>query len=366
MKAGFLNGKLSTKQVILNADSIFHSLRWLNGVVVCPYCGEVHKIYQAKDGSFNYKCGKCKNRFSDRTKTLLHNSKLSTEIWMQAVYEVFTDNFISSVKLAVKLHINQKSAWLLLVKLRFGLTQDDYLLNGMIAQDEMYVGGSLSNMHYRRKLDLLRSNHYILPNERKYDKTAIFALNSQLKTPVFGLNDGKNIILQATPNPIKKQYIQGIVKKHVAGDSITVSDESQLYNDWKEATGLDLFTNNHHNNQYQTKEGYTSNRIENTFSWFKRGFGGTITHCKYVQLYLNEFVYRYNTRTLSHEDRFKVAVQSTIGKTVTYKQIRENDYLKHYRLVKKGGFSEEQLQEMASRYGSLFGSIEQNHKKYTK
>lgn len=364
MKAGFLDGKLSVKEVIINAETIFHNVRWLNGVVYCPYCGEVHKIYQT--GNYSYKCGKCNHRFTDRTKTLLHGSKLSTETWMLAIYEVFTDNFISSPKLAIKLHINQKSAWLLLAKIRFGLQQNDYLLNGIIAQDEMYVGGSLSNYHYERKLRLLRENKYILPNERKYGKTEIYALNSVLKQPVFGLNDGKQIVLYATPNPIKSDYIHKIVKQHI-GEGITVSDESSLYNDWKEITGLDLFTNNHHNNQYITKEGYTSNRIENTFSWFKRGFGGNITHCKYIQLYLNEFVFRYNTRNLSHADRFKSALSHTIGKTITYREIKGYNSLKEFKKAKKKkGLTEEQIEDTLSRYGSLFGCIEQNHKKYTK
>lgn len=362
MKAGFLDGKLSVKQVITNADTIFHNVRWLNGVVVCPYCGEVHKIYQAKDGSYSYKCGKCNHKFTDRTKTLLHGSKLPTETWILGVYEVFTNNFISSVRLAIKLHINQKSAWLMLAKIRFGLVQDDYILNGIIAQDEMYVGGCLTNYHYERKLRLLRENHYILPNERKYDKTAIYALNSTLKQPVFGLNDGKQIVLYNTPNPIKKQYLHAIVKQHVE-EGITISDESKLYNDWKEKTGLDLFTNNHHNNQYITKEGYTSNRIENTFSWFKRGFGGNLTHCKYTQLYLNEFVYRYNTRELNHTERFYAALKHTIGTTITYKQIKGYNYLSKFRKVKKNQLTLEEIKEILET--GIVREITQNHKVYT-
>lgn len=147
MKAGFLNGKLSTKQVILEAKNIFHNARWFNGIVVCPYCGEVHKIYQAKDGSYSYKCGKCNKKFSDRTKTLLHGSKLSTETWMQGIYEVFTDNFITSTQLAIKLHINQKSAWLMLAKIRYGLLQDDYLLGNYIAVSTTMLLYSHTNIH---------------------------------------------------------------------------------------------------------------------------------------------------------------------------------------------------------------------------
>lgn len=77
------------------------------------------------------------------------------------------------------------------------------------------------------------------------------------------------------------------------------------------------------NNQYVTTNGLTSNAIENQFSWFKRGFGGTITHCRYIQLYLNEYAFRYNTRNMSTVRRFEKAVEGTIGRCVTYQQIRD-------------------------------------------
>lgn len=324
MKRGYLDGKLSTKQVILNAEQIFHQARWSTGVVYCPYCGEVHKIYTCKNG---YKCGKCNHKFTDRTKTLLHGSKLPTDVWMQAIYEVFTDNFIPSTQLAIKLHINQKSAWLLLTKLRYGLLQKDYTLRGIIAQDEMYLGGSLSNMHYNRRLNLIQQyglNYNYKPTNdkaliQKRKLRAIFQLNDKLKQPVFGMNDGNNIVLYATPNPIKQKYIMKIIGKHVktTDDNLFVCDESNLYGSISNKE-----VNNHHDNQYKTKSGYTSNPIENTFSWYKRGFNN-ITHCKYHQLYLNEYVFRKNTRDLSHSERFTEALKHTIGKTITYKKIRE-------------------------------------------
>ena len=146
--------RLTTREVIENAERIFHEIRWNYGIVVCPYCDSIHiKQY---DG-YKYKCNSCKNRFSDKTNTLMHGSKLSVKVWMQAIYEITVDNFISSTVLATKLGINQKSAWLLQTKLRYSMDMDKYILNGVIAQDEMYVGGCLSNYHYKRKLDLLRS-----------------------------------------------------------------------------------------------------------------------------------------------------------------------------------------------------------------
>lgn len=323
MKSGFLFGKLSTREVILQAEEIFHNSRWITGVVYCPYCGEVHKIYQKRDGSYSYKCGKCGRRFTDRTKTLLHGSKLSTSIWMQGIYEMFTDNFIPSTQLAIKLHINQKSAWLMLSKIRMGLLQNDYILKGVIAVDEMYLGGSISNMHYGRKQALIEK-YGLNYNYKETDKPnvllkrkhkAIFTLNKKIKQPVIGLNDGERIVLYTTPNPINCKHIKRIFSKHITGDYKLITDESTLYNIFNHES------NNHKKNQYVTESGYTSNPVENTFSWYKRGFSN-LTHCVYHQLYLNEFTFRKNTRLLSHTERFREVLRHTIGKTITYNDIR--------------------------------------------
>lgn len=318
---------LSSREIIKNGAKIFHKIRWKYDIVVCPYCGSIHiKEY---DG-YRYKCNSCKNRFSDRTNTLMHGSKLSVGIWLYGLYEMFSNNFISSVSLSKKLGINQKSAWLLQTKLRYAMQQEDIKLTGVIAQDEMYVGGCLSNFHYRRKLELLRKNRLIHEEDTRYNKQAIFTLNSMIKAPVFGMCDDNHVILYNTPNPIKKEYIRKIYKRHCGKGNIVVSDESKLYEDWEKVTGSKIYTNNHHNNQYITANGLTSNAIENKFSWFKRGFSGTITHCTYTQLYLNEFCFRYNTRNMGTEDRFKKVVETTIGTHVTYKQIKQYNPLEGF------------------------------------
>lgn len=355
--------KLSTAEVIKNADEIFHKLRWHLGIVVCPYCGSIHiKEYEG----YKYKCNDCKNRFTDKTNTLMHGSKLPVAIWLQAIYEMSVDNFTSSVTLATKLGINQKSAWLLQTKLRYSMNQDRTLLEGIVAQDEMYVGGSLSNYHYSRKWDLLRKGNYVTSEDKRYTKDALFTLNSELKQPVFGMNDGKNIVLIALPNNKKKRYLHQLNKKHVVEGSVTVSDESSLYYGWEKATGCKLYTNNHHNNQYKTEEGFTSNRIENTFSWYKRGFGGRITHCKYHQFYLNEFAYRYNNRHLTTEELFNDMIGTTIGTHITYKQIREYKPFSQFDIPKRkhtGELSIETIKRMLE-YGGV-EQIEQDGRIYT-
>ena len=325
--------KLSVLKVTRDAENIFHRYRWALGIVVCPYCGSIHVTQIGNE--YKYKCNSCKNRFNDKTRTLLHGSKLSVQVWMLGLYEILSTNYISSIELATKLGINQKSAWLMLSKLRYALDESDIVLcdsttkgsgndsEDWISMDEAYLGGCLTNYHYSRKLRLLKERHFSTDfsiedakkrGQRLYEKSDIYALNSSLKAPVFGMTDKGKAVLYATPNPIRKEYIREIYKGHVKGECLAVSDESRLYDGWTKEIGSPLVTNNHHNNHYITHSEtlhaqVSSNRIENRFSWLKRGFGSRITHCKYHQLYLNEWCFRFNTRDMSTEDRLGRAIE---------------------------------------------------------
>lgn len=351
----------SVFSITRDAENIFHKYRWaqrdnegkLNTnevIVVCPYCGSTHITQIGNE--YKYKCNSCKNRFNDKTKTLLHGSKLSVQVWMLGLYEILSTNYISSIELATKLGINQKSAWLMLSKLRYALDESDIVLcdgedkdsgesetvKDWISMDEAYLGGCLTNYHYSRKLRLLKERHFITDfsiedakkrGKRLYEKSDIYALNSSLKVPVFGMTDKDKVVLYATPNPIKKDYVREIYKGHVKGECVAVSDESKLYEGWTETFNSPLVTNNHHNNHYTTHSEtlhaqVSSNRIENRFSWLKRGFNGRITHCKYHQLYLNEWCFRFNTRDMSTEDRMGRAIEKMRGASVNLAMIRQS------------------------------------------
>lgn len=371
--------KLSVLKVTRDAENIFHRYRWALGIVVCPYCGSIHVTQIGNE--YKYKCNSCKNRFNDKTRTLLHGSKLSVQVWILGLYEILSTNYISSIELATKLGINQKSAWLMLSKLRYALDESDIVLGedseDWISMDEAYLGGCLTNYHYSRKLRLLKERHFITDfsiedakkrGQRLYEKSDIYALNSSLKVPVFGMTDKDKAVLYATPNPIKKEYIREVYKGHVKGESVAVSDESRLYEGWTEIFNSPLETNNHHNNHYITHSEtlhaqISSNRIENRFSWLKRGFGARITHCKYHQLYLNEWCFRFNTRDMSTEDRLGRAIGKMRGARVTLALIRQSVPESRFKVKRaKNSLAPEDIEKIMS--SGFAESIEDGHRKY--
>ena len=312
--------QLSTREVIENGEKIFHKLRYPDGIVWCPYCG----CLEVKDyGDYKYRCKHCGNRFSDRTRTILHNSKLSTVTWMQAIYEILNTNFISGYELAKKLKVTQKTAWYLHFRIGMSIDLDSVRLHGVVAMDEVYLGCHMRNMHLKKKLRLLEENNIINKGER-YTKDDIYVINSEIKQHVYGLTDGNNVALHVCPNPITREYIYQLHRLHCGKDVITVSDDSALYRRWTKDIG-EIHINRHSKHQYVTPDGFSSNPIENTFSWVERGYAARMTHTKHTQIYLNEFCFRYNTRNISTEEQFKLIL--TPWKIITYKDVMNYNQL---------------------------------------
>ena len=322
------------RHIVENAEAIFHSRRWYNGVVWCPYC-QCFEVYEY--ANYHYRCKRCGNRFTDRTRTVLHNSKLPTKTWLLAAYEMVMDNYISSNVLAKKIGVTQKTALLIQNKIRFKIQLEKYQLTGIIAMDEAYIGGCISNYHYAKKQALMRQMGLMGINDKRHTKSALYALNKRMKSPVYGMTDGNNVVLYATPNPIRSTYLHYIYGKHVVGDSVCVSDESKLYNNWEKITGSKIYTNNHSRNQYTTEEGLSSNRIENVFSRLKSGYKSRITHSKYTQLYLNEFCFRFNNRDKSPQERLNelVDVMCVCGGNITYKKLKQYNSLSIFKVKEK-------------------------------
>lgn len=332
-----MKNKLNLIYIQKNADKIWHEIRWNKTGVYCPYCGSVH-VYNCKQG---YKCADCNRRFTDKTNTLLHGSKLDIVVWLLAIFIIHLHKGISSVKLAKDLGVNQKTAWLLLTKLRYAMGNDDIKLEGTVCIDEAYIGGSFKNIHFMKKIEIMRNFGILKSDEWKYNKKQLFQANARYKQPVFGLNDGKHIRLVATPNPIKDRYIRQIFKDsvNITNDTLTISDESKLYDNWL----TDIEVNCHSKNRYYTASGHTSNPIENTFSWMKRTYKYNYVSFKkkYTQLYLNEYCWRYNRKELTDDaliDALTALIVNnrvTLSDIINYNQFENFDAIEDFKPIEK-------------------------------
>lgn len=89
----------------------------------------------------------------------MHKFNLDYQTWAIAVY-LFTTSLkgVSSMKLHREMEITQKSAWLLVGKLRKAYEKRDLKLMGIVEVDETYMGGKEANKHESKKLKRGRGN----------------------------------------------------------------------------------------------------------------------------------------------------------------------------------------------------------------
>ena len=96
----------------------FIEARWPDGIR-CAYCNSDHVQTNAAHKTMPYRCHDCKKKFSPKSNSLMHGSKISYQKWVIAIYLVTTNlKGISSMKLHRDLNIAQNSAWHMLHRIR--------------------------------------------------------------------------------------------------------------------------------------------------------------------------------------------------------------------------------------------------------
>lgn len=254
-------------------------LRW-NGNVVSPFDSE-SKVYNCKGNK--YKCKNTGKYFNVKTNTIFDNTKIELQKWFLGIWLVTSHKKgISSLQLGRDLNITQKSAWFMLSRIRqcFGIDNDTKLDNEVEA-DETLVGGKNKNRHANKK----------------------FKGTSDDKTPVLGMveRSGK-VITKKIPNTTYETLSTEILKS-VKETAKLYTDEYTSYKRLKRVYDHQVVRHS----RYQYVQGRVhTNTIEGFWSLLKRGIFGIyhFTSKKHLQLYVDEFVFRYNSRTSSEAMRF--------------------------------------------------------------
>ena len=259
--------------------------RWGNDVV-CPHCGKHHCTKRA-DGRF--RCNDCKHNFSCTTGTIFHNTKLPLQKWFVAMYLMSSHKKgVSSCQIMRDCEVCQKTAWFMLHKIRglYGQT-DDVALDGEVEMDEMYLGGREINKHESKKT----------PNNQ--------GRSTKTKTPIFGMIErGGNVVAMKVENTQGKTLMP-IVSQFVESGATTYTDEANMYNKLGEIGYIHQFVN-HSQREYVRPCDIHTNSIEGFWAHFKRVIFCTyhMVSKDYLQRYIDEQVYRWNTRKQSASQRF--------------------------------------------------------------
>lgn len=270
-------------------------IRWRD-TVVSPFDAS-SKVYKCANGK--YKCRNTGKYFDVKTGTVFSGTKIPLRKWVFAMFLFISHKRgISSCQLARDLGVTQKTAWNMLHKIRaFMKSQNNQQVSGDVEIDETFVGGKNKNRHKDKKVEKCQGRSF------------------KDKSPVFGVfQRGGNVSAVVVPNT-KAATLKPLIMR-------MIREGSNVFTDGWEYSGMEKYNQysvDHSRSLYGmeivTEDGEVinacTNEIENVWSHFKRMVFGTYYKVskEHLQRYLDEFIFRFNTRKISEIERFELFLQ---------------------------------------------------------
>jgi len=178
-------------------------------------------------------------------------------------------NGVSAKEIERHLGVTYKTALRMLHKVRSLMKQGDDMLSGTVEADETYIGGV---------------------RKKKYQQSPWTN-----KTAVIGIVEKNGSTKAFATKHADATVTIPFLKANIEPGSTIHTDESKIYTRVKR--DFDHAFVNHSKYEY-VKAGVTTNTIEGFWAQLKTSLRGTYhaVSPKYLPLYLNEFVFRYNFR----------------------------------------------------------------------
>lgn len=268
--------------------------RWPDGVVRCPRCGFKASAHGTKQ--YHWQCYNCapatSYRFSVLVDTIFENTNKSLLEWFKVMHLMLTaKKGISALQVMRYMGFGSyKTAWLMCHKIRTAMGKMEFQqLIGYVEVDETFVGGKNKNKHR---------------NKRPPSSGG----GASGKSIVAGAIERKGNVVARVVENVSSATLSAFVREVVSTDvSLLSTDEALAYRRLK----LDY----PHGFVAHSREEYVhgaihTNTIEGFWAMVKRGIMGSYHKVskKYLQLYVNEFEFRYNNR--ENADIFRSAIMA--------------------------------------------------------
>jgi transposase len=243
----------------------------------CPRCGIVRSFrrYATTQRRQSWTCTTCGLHLHPTAGTIFHKSATSLHLWFYGIYLMTsTRSGISAKQLERELGVTYKTAWRMFHLIRGLLGDNATALIGRVEVDETYVGG--------------RPRHRI-----HGDMPAAIRQAMANKVEVQGMVERGGII-RAVVNPTHPLLAN--VVEHVMPGSMVYTDEASAYRRLPKR-GYAHRRVHHLQHVYVSGDAHT-NTIEGFWSLMKRGISGVYhaVSAKYLQMYVDEYTFRYNHR----------------------------------------------------------------------
>lgn len=274
--------------------------------VVCKRCGHIHHYWIKSQWS--YECKQCRSRTSLRSGTIMQSSNLSFLIWYKTIFLLSTTKKgFSTKEIQRQLGLKRyEPVWSMVHKLRgaMGKRDDRYTLEGMIEMDEGYFTiGASEYDHQTQKAgrgSKTKSNVMVMAESTILEDIETGKVEKQcryFKAKV--LDDHKAEGMDDTfKNSIDDE--QTIVFTDKSTSYVNIADYVEIHITEKSS-------------KQTTKE--TLKWVHIAISNAKRNFVGNHYKIKrkYLQLYLNEFVYKLNRRYFGERIFDRLVIASITG-----------------------------------------------------
>ncbi|MEX0895595.1 MAG: IS1595 family transposase [Patescibacteria group bacterium] len=236
---------------------------------VCNECKAKNSFYRVSTRKC-YSCSHCGNQIHPLAGTIFHKSSTKLTDWFHALF-LFSSSKkgVSGKDLERQLGVTYKTAWRIAKQIRSLMTQGKNPLDGTVEMDETYVGGKRRGGK----------------RGRGTDKEAVVGIAQR----------GGSVRVKHVDN-VKSVTLMPMLRENVKLGSAVMTDEFPVYN----RVGRDGYLHEvvqHGIKEYVRGNAHT-NTIEGFWSQVKRSISGThhAVSPKYLQFYLNEFVWKYNHR----------------------------------------------------------------------
>jgi len=237
---------------------------------ICPKCG--CKEYYCLPKRALHQCKSCGLQTSVTSGTIFHKTKIPLTKWFLAIYLMAEDKRgFSAKRLQKELKISYKSAWYLLMRLRTAMGKRDskYFLQELVELDDSYFGGSKKNSKRGRGTDKTPVVIAVSKNSRGCPKF---------------------IAMEAVPN-LQQETIGDFAVRNIEMGATIETDGYRSYL-------KPLSENFNHIHEVFDEASRNLHWLHTIISNAKAFINGTYHGLdkKHLQLYLNEFCFRFNRR----------------------------------------------------------------------
>lgn len=282
--------------------------RWPDGVV-CPFCHSkeaVSTLNSEAHGPGWYHCNDCRKLFTVRVRGVMERSHIPLTKWALAFHLMASSKKGVSAKQMQRMlgFTSYKSAWFLCHRIREAMSQEGMPPIGgdekIIEADESFVHGKSTNLKKGKPL-------------------------SKKKPVVALIERGGEMRAKATPD-VTGNTVRDVLINNASTDSYLMTDDASIYfGIGKEFYGHS--TTAHAKRQYVKAGGFVhSNTAESFFAILKRGITGSFHSVseRHLQRYVDEFVFRWNTRSargIEDTERASRMIKGAEGRRLTYRKV---------------------------------------------